>query len=347
MSDLWPPVVGICGWKDAGKTALIEALIPRLIERGLRVGVVKHDAHGLEVDRPGKDTDRFYQAGADVVAHDEQQRFARAHLTGPASLDDLAARLGETCDLVLVEGHKASPVPKVWLGGEDEAEPPDDIEHLIATVRPGLALVDEALETVLSQVEAFHKRLTVCAGVLIGGASTRMGRPKALLPWRGATLLEHTVRIVEPWVERVVFLGTGPVPAALADVPGVADAVGVEGPMAGVLAAVRWMPRVRWLILPCDLPHLTNESVQWLLGQFHPGRRAVMPLLPDRASPEPLGAFYDPPARCVIEQAAAEHQFSLRHALPEDVVAMPHVPPDLAPAWQNVNTPDEWHRLNP
>jgi len=345
MSDLWPPVVGICGWKDSGKTTLIETLIPRLLERGLRVGVVKHDAHGLEVDRPGKDTDRYYQAGAEVAAHDEHQRFTRTHLRVLADLDALVSRLGETCNLVLVEGHKASPIPKLWLIGEDEVEPPDDIEHLIGTVRPGARTVDEVLDTVLSQVEAFHKRLAVYAGVLIGGASTRMGRPKALLPWHGRTLLEHTVDVVRPWVERVVLLGTGPTAETLAEMPVLADAVGVEGPMAGLLAAMRWAPRVRWLILPCDLPHLTNQSVQWLLGQFHPGRHAVMPVLPERANPEPLGAFYDPPARLPLERAAVQDRFSLRRALPEEVVAGPSVTPDLAPAWQNVNTVEDWHRL--
>jgi len=60
-------VFGICGWKNSGKTTLIESLIPHLIAQGLSLAVVKHDAHGLEVDRRGKDSDRFFRAGGDVI----------------------------------------------------------------------------------------------------------------------------------------------------------------------------------------------------------------------------------------------------------------------------------------
>jgi len=73
----WPPVVGVCGYSGAGKTTLIESLIPVLRQEGLSVAVVKHDAHGLSVDSRGKDSDRFYRAGADVLAHGFSQSFVR------------------------------------------------------------------------------------------------------------------------------------------------------------------------------------------------------------------------------------------------------------------------------
>ena len=345
MTAPWPPVVGICGWKDAGKTALIEALIPRLTERGLTVGVIKHDVHGLEVDREGKDTDRYFRAGAEVLAHDEEQVFTRRRLAAPVDLDELVWRLGERCEVVLVEGHKDSPVPKLWLAGVDGGGAPPEADHVIAVLHRSGKMEAEALELILDLVEESHRRLTVFAGVLIGGASTRMGRPKALLPWHGETLLEHTVRTLEGWVERVVLLGTGPTPEPLREMPRLADAPGLEGPMAGVLAALRWAPRVRWLVLPCDLPHLSNEALDWLLGEARPGLCAVLPHLPHSHLPEPLFALYDPPTRLHLERAAAAGRFSLRRALPADECATPAVPESLAPAWRGVNTPEEWHRL--
>ena len=62
------PAICIAGWSDSGKTTLIERLIPLLTVRGLRVGVVKHTHHALEMDKPGSDTDRYRSAGASAVA---------------------------------------------------------------------------------------------------------------------------------------------------------------------------------------------------------------------------------------------------------------------------------------
>ncbi|MFH2003029.1 MAG: molybdopterin-guanine dinucleotide biosynthesis protein MobB, partial [Planctomycetota bacterium] len=65
--NLYPTALGICGWKNSGKTTLVEQLIPKLQGMGLHIAVVKSDAHGIDVDHQGKDSDRFYKAGADVV----------------------------------------------------------------------------------------------------------------------------------------------------------------------------------------------------------------------------------------------------------------------------------------
>jgi len=346
MRHLWPPVVCVCGWKDAGKTTLIEALIPRLKERDLEVGVLKHDAHGLEIDKPGKDTDRYFQAGADVVAHDDTQLFARRRLDGRISLARLAWHLGGRYDLVLVEGHKASPLPKLWVAGEGEDHAPTDVEHLIGAVARGEGMVDEALDLILKAVADFYRHVTTVAGILIGGDSSRMGRPKALLPYKHHTLIEHAVDVVRPWVDDVVLLGAGPCPEGLTGVARIADAPLVQGPMAGILGALRWAPRVRWLILPCDLPLITNEAVEWLLEQPVYGRPVTMPHIAGQAMPDPLFAVYDPPARRWLEDAAETEQFSLRHAFPEAAVTDCPVPPEHADAWHNVNTPDDWHRLS-
>ncbi len=71
------PVLAVCGWSGSGKTTLLESLIPLLRERGLQVAVVKNDAHGVEVDRPGKDSDRLFRAGASVVLRSPRESFAR------------------------------------------------------------------------------------------------------------------------------------------------------------------------------------------------------------------------------------------------------------------------------
>ena len=93
--------LAICGLSGAGKTTLIEQLLPRLARRGLRVGVLKHDTHRLDLDRAGKDTARFFEAGAAVVcAHDPGQHFVRIRQSGPLPLSDVLPALPGDLDLV-------------------------------------------------------------------------------------------------------------------------------------------------------------------------------------------------------------------------------------------------------
>ena len=56
------PVLGVCGWSGSGKTTLIEAILPAFRAKGLKIAVIKHDVHGLDIDRPGKDSDRLFRA---------------------------------------------------------------------------------------------------------------------------------------------------------------------------------------------------------------------------------------------------------------------------------------------
>ena len=110
-----PPIVSVVGRSDSGKTTFLEKLIPALKTRGLRVAVVKHDSHGFEMDRPGKDTWRLRQAGADAVmiSAPNQMALIRAGLDREASLDELAALVSEQVDLVLTEGYKSGDKPKI------------------------------------------------------------------------------------------------------------------------------------------------------------------------------------------------------------------------------------------
>ncbi|MEM9198548.1 MAG: molybdopterin-guanine dinucleotide biosynthesis protein B [Pseudomonadota bacterium] len=115
-------VWGIAGWKNAGKTTLVERLLVTLTASGLRVSTVKHTHHAVDLDRPGKDSFRHRSAGAQEVIVASGARWALLHeLRGAAEppLRDLLARLAPV-DLVLVEGYKHAPHPKieVWRGGE-------------------------------------------------------------------------------------------------------------------------------------------------------------------------------------------------------------------------------------
>ncbi len=137
------PLVGICGWSGAGKTTLIEALLPRLKARGLVAGVIKHDAHGLSPDTEGKDTERLWRAGAEAVcASDGGQSFVRRRLHEPVDLRTLVEEMPQGLDVIIIEGHKDSDVPKVWVAGNGDGPPPG-VSKVIACVQRG----DEGLDT--------------------------------------------------------------------------------------------------------------------------------------------------------------------------------------------------------
>ena len=108
-------IFGIAGWSGSGKTTLLEKLIPSLVDRGLKVSVIKHAHHGFDIDKPGKDSYRHREAGAAEVMLASGTRWALMHECRnepEPQLKDLVARLAP-CDLVLVEGFKQEPVPKL------------------------------------------------------------------------------------------------------------------------------------------------------------------------------------------------------------------------------------------
>ena len=108
-------VFGIVGWKNSGKTTLTERLVALLSARGYRVATVKHAHHAFDIDHPGTDSHRHRQAGAREVAIVSGRRWALMHELADEpepSLGDILVRLSP-CDLVLVEGYKSGPHPKI------------------------------------------------------------------------------------------------------------------------------------------------------------------------------------------------------------------------------------------
>jgi len=339
----WPPTFGICGWSGSGKTTLIESLLRDFRASGLTVAVVKHQAHGLAVDRDGKDTDRFFRAGATVAAHDRQEGFLR-FATREDDLDSLIVRVGTACDLVLVEGHKTSGIPKIWLPPDDQPEPPVDITNVVSVLPKSEDRAPQAKGIVEGYLADFHRNMEVRAAVLIGGKSQRMGRPKQTLEVNGTAMIESVTRVAESVAKEVLLVGNGPIPQGLKRLPVLPDAPGVDGPLSGLLTALRWGPTSRWLVMACDLPFVTEDAARWLLSQAGPARWAVLPFLERPDYWESLFAVYDPPVLPRLEAGARRGQLAMCHILRDEKVASPQVPSQFREAWTNVNTPRELQR---
>lgn len=118
-------VWGVTGWKNSGKTGLIERLVTEFVKRGLKVSTLKHAHHSFDVDHEGRDSYRHREAGASEVLLSSRNRWALMHETrgeDEATMTDLLAKLSPA-DLVLVEGFKRDRHPKIEAHRADTGQP--------------------------------------------------------------------------------------------------------------------------------------------------------------------------------------------------------------------------------
>jgi molybdopterin-guanine dinucleotide biosynthesis adapter protein len=141
-------IFGLAGWSGSGKTTLMTSLIPEFVGRGITVSTIKHAHHAFDVDQPGKDSWRHRQAGASEVLVVSERRWALMHeLRGAPEpgLDELVPRVTPV-DLLLVEGFKHHPHPKIEIYRPSLGKPPlhPDDPYVVAVASdeelPGLAM---------------------------------------------------------------------------------------------------------------------------------------------------------------------------------------------------------------
>lgn len=132
-------IYGVIGWKNAGKTSLMERLVAEICGRGFSVSTVKHVHHDVDLDQPGKDTWRHRAAGARevVLASASRHAILTEHRSGTEPpLHAILARLAPV-DLVLIEGYKRDTHPKIEVfraeAGHDLIQPGDPYVRAVAT----------------------------------------------------------------------------------------------------------------------------------------------------------------------------------------------------------------------
>jgi molybdopterin-guanine dinucleotide biosynthesis protein A len=179
--------------------------------------------------------------------------------------------------------------------------------------------------------------------VLAGGASTRMQRDKAALFYHGKPQLQWTYDLLSEVCERV-FVSVranqtqDPVRAGL---PQIIDRLEGKGPIAGIVAAQEAHPDAAWLVVACDLPFLSRATLDHLLAQRDPARRATAYRSSHDSLPEPLCAIYEPPvAPAIRSYVAAGKDCPRKFLLNADALLLDQPDPR---ALDNVNTIDE-HR---
>lgn len=165
-----PPVLGLAAWSGTGKTTLLVQLLPLLRARGLRIGVVKHAHHDFDIDHPGKDSYALRKAGAAQMLVASSRRWAlmvEAPAPGEVSLIEMLGHLDRRAlDLILVEGFRHAPFPKIELHRAELGKPllfPDDpsimavaSDRPVPTLLPQLDINDPA--GVAGFIENFRRR---------------------------------------------------------------------------------------------------------------------------------------------------------------------------------------------
>ena len=340
------PVLAVYGWSGSGKTTVLERVIPLLVDRGLRVAVVKHDAHGIDIDQEGKDSARLFAAGADIHLRGPGEQVWRSHHRIEDSLERSISRLLATHDLVLIEGHKNTPLPKIWCHGHGEEAVPESISGVVETLPWDGDRTSALLSIAEERLDAACAERIIFGGVLIGGGSRRMGSPKQVIPVGGHSLLSSVVAVLRSKAERIVVLGRGDIPDDAGRLPQLSDSPGSgQGPLAGILTAIRWAPRGCWVVGACDMPGITVDALGWLIDQRRPGCWGVIPR-DSEGQLHPTFALYEPQAGSLIDTLVSQGLKAPRGLVRWSEIHTPTIPDSLAHAWLNVNTPEDLAAYN-
>jgi molybdopterin-guanine dinucleotide biosynthesis protein B len=108
------PIVSIVGKSNSGKTTLLEKLLPELVKKGYKTATIKHDVHGFEIDKEGKDSWRHKKAGARLTVISSPRQVALIEdVDKDHTLDEIREKYIHDVDLILTEGYKGNPFPKI------------------------------------------------------------------------------------------------------------------------------------------------------------------------------------------------------------------------------------------
>lgn len=143
-------IIQVVGFKNAGKTTLIEYFIKRFIEEEWKVAAIKHDVHGFLMDKSGTDTWKMQQAGADVTAITSPMKTAVLY-QNPLSLQELLQHVKDV-DVVLVEGFKSENYPKMVLVQQNEIDELEKLQNVFCSVNTESIYKQEMKEKLFNEL---------------------------------------------------------------------------------------------------------------------------------------------------------------------------------------------------
>lgn len=307
--------ISLCGYSGSGKTTLIEKLI-QYFAREYSVGFVKSDAHHFDMDRDGKDTARMWAAGATAVHVFDPTHWA--YLRQGETEPMFRSRMFDDVDFVLVEGQKASLLPKLvmvdpnfeiiekvknreidnihGLVGPWDSRPPELSGELDKTPYFHRDNVSAISQEILKFFRARTAMRPLVGLVLSGGISSRMGQDKALLEIGGASQLQRTFELTRQVCDQTYYshrLGQVGREHCAKDLV-ISDRFLGFGPVGGILSAFTSYPNSALLVVACDLPFLNLQTLTDLVRSRDPLKMATAYRAAQNGLPEPLCAIYEP-----------------------------------------------------
>jgi hypothetical protein len=168
--------------------------------------------------------------------------------------------------LVLVEDHAVASLPtKIWLRRNDEDTPPAIVGPLALDLLPSDDREEIAFALVERTLAAIARDVPLYGVVLLGDRNEITGED-----------VGNVLSALAPLVDGTLLAGPGAIPASLLSLPRLTDVPGKPGPLGGMVAALRWQPRARFVFVACDMPDITTEMLSAMLAQMHSGVLGVM-----------------------------------------------------------------------
>jgi len=267
----------------------------------------------------------------DLVGALARQGIQAAFISDPASCsDDTIMRSLLDHRLVLLDQHCCRQAAISAVG----------LESVIGAADP-----QTAVGLLAGRLDQIHDQTPVNGAVLIGGKSSRMGRPKHLFSDEsGQSWLERLLHRFEPFVSGLFVSGAGSLPASISargDIERIDDLRAIQGPLAGVGALLAHAPYHSWLVCACDMPDISADAIRWLLDQRRPGCAALIPENPDTGRIEPLFAWYDYRSRPLVADMIAGGNAKIGDLCRHRSICRPQIPASLVSGWRNINYADE------
>lgn len=351
--------ISFCGHSGSGKTTLITKLINRF-SKSHQVAYHKHDAHSFDMDKEGKDTWKAKEAGASQVLITSEDQ--NAFITRNSSFQDkllLDQQLLDS-DIIIVEGYKNSLKDKIllWKGSEEDEKL---LESYLSDPKQNLlAIVGKFESSPLPHIPYFHRddvegiyrflmnywkikirQTPLKALILAGGQSKRMGQDKGKIQYFGKSQTEHLYGLLKEEVDEVYVSCREEQSGEdhLKNLPKITDVFPNKGPMGGILSCFEKDPQAAWLVIACDMPYVSRESIRTLVDGRNPFKMATSFYNEEKQWAEPLFTIYEPKAAKKLGTYMAWNKLCPRKVLFNSNIET--ILPENEQILKNANHPEE------
>jgi molybdenum cofactor guanylyltransferase len=341
-----PAILHIVGRKGSGKTDLMISIIRTLAARGYRIAGVRHSPHAHAVDAEGTDTKQYKKAGAIgsalITAH-ETNLFIPA--TGLDAKLAPIRRAFQHCHLILVEGGIKDGREKIEIilpSAEPLCVGDTNLRAVVSGdyAAPGLPSFHPAdVEQLCSFIEERYIKAALSGVIIAGGQSSRLGFNKALLQFQGKPVIERMLETLAPIVSSIKIIANNPPDYHSLNIETAPDLRPGCGPLSGIHSALSLSNTEYVLIVSCDLPLLTADTLRPLLLEY-PGYDITMF---KHKLFEPLCAIYRRSCLPALEELIDHGEYRIIDLFPTLNTRIIRI--EQREAFQSINTKEDYERL--